>query len=434
MTQTRPRGGLWRRPEFMKLWTAETISQLGTQVSILALPLIAISVLDSSPFEVALLGTIEYLPFILISLPAGVWVDRMRRRPILIVGDLGRALALLSIPIAHVAGVLTIYQLYIVGFTTGVLTVFFDVAYQAYLPALVERDELVEGNSKLDISRSGAQLFGPGLAGGLIQLVTAPLAVLVDSFSFLGSAFFLFLINRREPPPQPRPAGTPGPGMRQQVAEGLRYVLGHPYLRNIAACTGTANFFGNVLFSILLVYAVRELGMTPGAIGIVFSIGSLGFLGGALVANRIASLLGVGRTILFSAMLFGVGPLFVAFAPRAGPEPFFALSVFIGGLGGVIYNVNQVSLRQAITPDRMQGRMNATMRFIVWGTIPIGSLVGGTIATAFGLGAAIWVAAIGSLISFVPILFSAVPTIGRMPEPPDEPGAPPADAAEPLPA
>ena len=180
---------LLRHPDFLKLWSAETISQAGTQVSLLALPLVAIVVLQASAFEVALLGAIEFLPFILFTLPAGVWVDRLRRRPILIAGDLVRAASLISIPIAYAMGALTIYQLYLVGFVNGIATVFFDVAYQSYLPSLVERHQLVEGNSKLEISRSGAAIVGPGAAGALISAITAPIAIVVDSISFVASAY-----------------------------------------------------------------------------------------------------------------------------------------------------------------------------------------------------------------------------------------------------
>ena len=193
-----PRGGLWRHPDFLRLWSAQTISQFGSQISQLALPLAAILVLDASAFEVALLGTVEFLPFLLFALPAGVWVDRLRRKPILVLGDLGRALALGSIPLAYAFDALTIWQLYAVGFVVGVCTVFFDVAYQSYLPSLVERESLVEGNSKLEISRSAAQLAGPGLAGALIGAITAPYAILLDAVSFVGSAVLVFRIRRPE--------------------------------------------------------------------------------------------------------------------------------------------------------------------------------------------------------------------------------------------
>ena len=253
-----PKGGLWRHSDFLKLWSAETISQVGSQVTGLALPLVAIITLDVSAFEVALLGVIEFAPFILISLPAGVWVDRMPRRPILIVGDLGRAALLATIPIAYAVDALTIWQLYVVGFLFGVLTVFFDVAYQSYLPALVEREQLVDGNSKLEISRSGAQLAGPALAGILIQVLKAPLAILLDAISFLVSGLFVLAIRKREAVPDREPGRSPLHGMRAELSEGVRYVFGHRYLRWIAASTATFNFFGSMTGAIFLVYAVRR--------------------------------------------------------------------------------------------------------------------------------------------------------------------------------
>ena len=214
--------------DFVRLWTAGTISQLGSQVSGLAIPLIAATVLNVSPFEFGLLATIEFLPFILLRLPAGVWVDRLRRRPILLAGDIGRAVALATIPVAFTLDVLTIWQLYAVGFTVGCLTVFFDVAHQSYLPAVVERHQLVEGNSKLEMSRSAAQVLGPGIAGILIAWIGAAMAVALDSLSFLVSAFFLLLIRRPEPDPRftaPREPDVRGPGMRREITVGLRYAF-----------------------------------------------------------------------------------------------------------------------------------------------------------------------------------------------------------------
>jgi MFS family permease len=197
-----PTGGLWRNADFLKLWSAETVSQFGTQVSQLALPLAAVLVLDASAFQVAALGTVEFLPFILFTLPAGVWVDRVPRRPILIAGDFGRAALLASIPIAYLADALTLGQLYVVGFLIGIFTVFFDVAYMSYLPALVEREHIIEGNSKLEVSRSSAQIGGPGFGGVLVQIFTAPYAILVDAVSFLGSGLFILRIRKQEPRPE----------------------------------------------------------------------------------------------------------------------------------------------------------------------------------------------------------------------------------------
>jgi MFS family permease len=411
-----PRGGLLRNADFRRLWAAETISQFGTQVTGLAIPLVALYVLQASTFEVALLTAVDFLPFILVSLPAGVWVDRLRRRPILIVGDVGRAALLASIPIAHVLGVLSIWQLYIVGFSVGVLTVFFDVAYQSYLPALVDREHLVEGNAKLDISRSAAQLAGPGIGGYLVGLLTAPVAIVVDAISFVASALFVVRIRRQEPAPDR--ASTPEQhrtSMRTEVAAGLRWVLGHPYLRYIAASTATSNLFSNITFSIFIVFVVRELGMTPEAIGLVFGLSNVGFLLGAVFAGRIARRLGVGWTIILSMFVTAPAALLVALAPRAAPIPFILVGFAVVGFGGVVYNVNQVSLRQAITPDRMQGRMNATMRFIVWGTIPIGATLGGILGTTIGLRETLIVGAAGSFLAVIPLLLSPLRGVREMP-------------------
>jgi MFS family permease len=407
---------LFRHRDFMKLWSAETISQFGTQVTLLALPIIAATTLNVTPFEFGLLATIEFLPFILLSLPAGVWVDRLRRRPILIAGDLIRAAALASIPIAFALDALTIWQLYVVGFVNGCATVFFDVAYQSYLPSLVDRDQIIDGNSKLETTRSAAQITGPGVAGVLIGAVTAPFAILLDSLSFVASALFMFAIRRHEAAPEPRlnDAGE-RPTMRSEISEGLRYVGGNPLLRSIAATTGSSNLFSNVVYSILILYLVRELSFTPELLGFAFSLGSFGFLLGALVANRVGTRLGVGPTIVGSALMFGPSALLIAIAPPNLALPLVAASVFIGGLGGAIYNINQVSLRQAITPERMQGRMNATMRFIVWGTIPVGSILGGTLGGLIGLHETIWIGAIGGVFVFLPVLLSPVRSLREIP-------------------
>jgi MFS family permease len=412
-----PTGGLWRHPDFVKLWSAETVSQFGTRFTQLALPLVAIDVLHTSAFQVAALTTVEFLPFLLVSLPAGVWVDRMRRRPILVVGDLSRALLLASVPIAYWSGSLTMAQLYIVGFLVGIATVFFDVAYQSYLPSLVERQQLIDGNAKLEISRAGAQLGGPGLAGLVIDFLKAPAALAFDAVSFIGSALFIFSIRKQER----TEAIAPKRRMREELGEGLRYVLTHPFLKNIAACTALFNFFGNMGFAVLLVFARRELHLSPLAIGLAFTLSNIGPLLAAFNANRISSRFGVGRTIIASAVLGGPMFLVIPFAPEGNAALALIIPAFvIGGLTNVIYNVTQVSLRQAITPERIQGRMNAVMRFIVWGTIPLGALIGGVLASTIGVKETLIVGGIGSCLPFLPVLFSPVRNLRVMPEPVDE--------------
>jgi MFS family permease len=403
---------LWRHRDFRALWGAETISQFGSQVTFLALPLAAILVLDESTFRVALLTSVEFLPFLLFTLPAGVWVDRLRRRPILILGDLGRAIALITIPIAHWLGVLTIWQLYAVAFVVGVGTVFFDVAYQSYLPALVGRDQIVEGNSKLEVSRAGANIGGPGLAGGLVAVLTAPIAILADAISFLVSAVLLGVIKKTEeaPPREERRS------LKAELGEGLRYVLTHRYQRGMVASVALANFFFQVVFSILLVYAVRELGLSAGTIGVVLAVGNLGTLAAALTARRISDRFGVGRTIVLAAVLFCPGSLLIALAPKALAIPFITASMLIIGFGGILYNVTAISLIQAITPDRILGRANASRRFIVWGVIPFGGLAGGALGSAIGLRETMVIGALGGVLAIVPILLSPVRSVGRMSE------------------
>ncbi|MBA3376643.1 MAG: MFS transporter [Actinobacteria bacterium] len=408
--QTWPRGGLWRHPDFLRLWSAQTVSQLGSQVSQLALPLAAILVLDASAFEVALLGTVEFLPFLLFALPAGVWVDRLRRKPILVLGDLGRAAALASVPVAYAFDALTIWQLYAVGFLVGVGTVFFDVAYQSYLPSLVDRSQLVDGNSKLEVSRSGAALAGPGLAGVLIGAITAPYAILVDAFSFIGSAALIVRIRR----PEILPELTEKPSMRRELVEGLRYLLGHRFWRPLAITVALSNFFNTLAFSIFLVYAVRDLELSATVIGIVLGVGNVGWLLGAVAANRLSARLGVGLTLVGSALVFGPALLLVPAAPKSQPIPFLVAALILASFAGIVFNVTGLSFQQAVTPDRLLGRLNATRRFIVWGVIPLGSLTGGALASLIGLRPTLWVGAIGGSLSFLPLLLSPVRSIGDM--------------------
>ncbi len=415
-----PRGGLWRHPDFLRLWSGQTISQVGSQISGLALPLAAILVLDASAFQVASLATVEFLPFLLFALPAGVWVDRLRRRPILILTDLCRAVLLASIPAAYFLDALTIWQLYVVGFLVGTCTVFFDVSYQSYLPSLVRRDQLVEGNSLLELSANAAQASGPGFAGILVGLITAPYAILVDAISFLGSACLLLTIRAREEPP----VKTEHPNMRRELAEGLRYLLGHRYWRPISVSVALANFFWTMAGSIVLVYLVRTLGMSPELIGIVFTIGSLGGLAGALTAGRISGRIGVGPTIVGSAVLFGPALLLVPLAPQSSPEPFLVASFLVAGAGATLFRITGLSLMQTLTPERLLGRLNASRRFIVWGTIPLGSLVGGALASWIGLRPTLWVGALGACVSFLPVALSPIRHIREMPtEQEPDPGA-----------
>jgi MFS family permease len=416
----RPTGGLWSHPDFLKLWTGQSISELGSQVSQLAIPWLAAVGLHASPIEFSLLGVLGFLPFILFALPAGVWVDRLRRRQILIVGDSARAVLLTLIPILWATGVLRIWHLLVLQFVIGVFTVFFDVAYQSYLPALIEREHLVDGNSKLQLTVSVAQVGGPSMTGGLIAAITAPYAIVVDAASFVVSTVFMLRMTHRENLPR-QDADEPRPKMWPQVKEGLAWVLGNRQLRAIAGCTGSSNFFGQVVFAIFILYAVRVLHLSSVELGVVFAVGSVGSIFGALLANRLQKRFGVGPAIVAYAVVFSCAGIAFPLAPRSFPIPVLMVGLVLFGFAGVAYNITQVSLRQAITPERLQGRMNAAMRWIVWGTIPLGTITGGVIGQTVGLRAAMWVGAVGSIPVFLWVLLSPVRSIGTMPAPVVEP-------------
>ena len=381
-------------------------------MSQLALPLVAIVVLGESAFAVAMLGMVEFLPFLLLSLPAGVWVDRLPRRPMLVAADVLRAVALATVPVAYWLDALTIWQLYVVGFVVGVGTVFFDVAYQSYLPTLVKRDQSSDGNSKLEISRSAAQLGGPGAAGVLIGILTAPVAVVADAISFVVSALLIGRIRTTES----KPLAEERRSLLSELWEGLRYVLKHQYVRGMAASVAIFNFFGNVGGSILLVYLVRELGLSATTIGIVLGLGNVGFLVGAILARRIEARLGVGRTIVGSSLLSVPGLLLVPLAPHDFAVPLLIASGVIVGFAIVLYNVTAISLMQATTPDRLLGRMNASRRFFVWGVIPLGAIVGGTLASTIGLRPTLFVGAIGASLAVLPLLLSPIRSLVRVPD------------------
>lgn len=400
----RPRGALWHNQDFRRLWAAQTVSQFGSEITGLALPLLAILVLHASTFEVAALAVVDWLPFFLFSLPAGVWIDRLPRRPILIAADLGRAAVLGSIPLAYVFDVLTLGQLYLVGLVAGTFTVFFDLSYQSYLPSVVERDELGEGNSKLEVSRSSAQVAGPGLAGVLVSSLTAPYAILVDAVSFLASALFLTRIAGRER--KPERAREERVGFRTEIREGLRFVLRHPILRPIVLFVGVSNVFVTMLFAIYLVYAVRELELDATTIGVIFSLGSVGSLVGALTANRVARLVGIGPGLIAVATTGGLGLLLIPLATGDLVIPFLVVANVLWGFFVLNYFVSAISLIQAITPDHLLGRTNASRRFLVQGVIPVGALLGGTLGTVLGLRPTIAIGAAGASLAVLPLLFS----------------------------
>lgn len=416
---------LWHHSNFLKLWLSETISQFGSQFTALAFPFTAIIFLNAGSADLGLLAFLGTLPWLLFGLIIGVWVDRHRKRRIMVSSNLLRGSLLATIPAMALTGQLTrlgLPFLYGLSFMIGVLQIFFDVSYQSYLPSLVERKQLVEGNSKLEASRASAQAVGPTVAGIIIRIVTAPMAIIFDAVSFFGSALSLGRIRKEElvNPPETRPS------VRSDIREGLGVVLGDTRLRSIAGSTGTSNFFSSAFFTILPLYLANPgpdgLGLgkdlAPIILGLVFSVGSVGALVGVFLAGRAAKRLGVGIAITAGIAVSGLGGLPFYFAgPLTSGMPLMMLGMSLILFGSVVYNINQVSLRQAIVPIRLQGRMNASMRFLVWGTIPIGGLVGGLLGEFLGLRTTIGITAIAGTLAFLWVLLSPVRPLKKIPEP-----------------
>ncbi len=406
---------LWRQRHFRTLWAAYSTSMVGSQVTLLALPLTAVLVLHASAAQMGLLTAAGTAPHLFVSLFAGVFVDRRRRRPIMIAADAGRAALLLSVPVAALAGRLKLPQLYVVALLTETLSVFYIVASSSLLPALVGRDRLLEGNGKLTASFSAAQVAGPGLAGLLIQLVTAPLAIVADAASFVFSALAVgFGIRGAESAPAPREQHV---SVWREIGEGLRFVLGQPLLRATACFTSTLNFFSTVIFTVLVLFATRELGIEPALLGLILAAGAIGSLTGALLAGRIARRLGVGGATAWGGTLTALGCLCYPLA--GGPRPIVIAVLLAGelltGFAVVNLDINQVSLRQALTPERMLGRTGASGRFITWGVRPFGALLAGWLGTAFGLRATLAVGAGGGLLAVLWLWLSPLPALRTLP-------------------
>ena len=422
-------GGLWRHPAFLKLWGASAISEFGSQVTALALPLIAALTLGATPWQMGLLSAAGSAPILLVGLFAGVWVDRLRRQPVLVWTDIGRGVLLLIVPLTSAFGALRIEILYAVALAVGALTVLFDVAHLSFVPSLVQREELVEANGKVEVTWSMAQVAGPGLGGLLVGWLGAAFAVLVDALSFLASALLICRIRATEPSPG---AADDRRGVVADIVEGLRVVLTHPILRVLAGCSATTSLFGRMFMAVYVLFMTRDLGLGSVGVGLVFATGGLGSLAGALVAGPATRRLGPGPTMVWAQLAFGVTGLAVPLAVLV-PQvalPMIVASEFGQWLAVIVYNVIARSVRQAITPDRMLGRVNATMRFMAGGALPIGALMGGAIGELIGLPLTLVVAEFGMLLAFLWLLLSPVRALRVLPA--VEEARPPATSLSPV--
>lgn len=406
--------GLWYHRDFLKLWGAQTTSIFGTQLASLAYSLTAVLTLQATPVQLGMLNAVASASAALVGLFAGVIVDRMRRRPLLIGTDLGRGLLAATIPMAFTLGVLHIGQLYIVRFLFGALSILSEVAHMAFLPSLVEREQLLEGNSKLSTTESVASIAGPSLSGALVQLLTAPIAILVDVVSFIFSAFFIWLIRTPEPELK---LTAERRSVRSEIREGLHVVFGNPILRPLSQGIALHFLFMLVISTIFILYAVRELHIEPLLLGIVLAAFGPGFLLGALVAGRVARRYGVGRAMIGATLLNAFA---VTLIPLAGRSFLVMVSMLIAAhfllaLGIQIHGINLMSLRQAITPHRLQGRMNASFRVINVCAMMIGALLAGVLGEVIGLRTTLVVGACGMFLPFIRLLLSPVRDLKEQP-------------------
>ncbi|GAA2909604.1 MFS transporter [Streptosporangium fragile] len=397
---------LWHNKDFMFLWSGQTVSNFGSVVTQLAIPLAAVELVKASTLQIGILSAIATLPFLLVSLPAGAIVDRMTKHKLMMWCDIGRMVLVGSIPLVTFPGLglhVTYVHLLVVALLSGILTVFFDVSSQSYLPVLLNKDELIDGNSKLGTTASVAHFAGPSIGGALIGLLGAARAIAIDAFSYAVSALSLALIRKPEPAPEPRAEGRK---LRHEIAEGLNFVLKHPILRKVIAATATSNFSSSIFTAMSMVFLVRILHVEPGYVGLIWSLSAIGGMIGGILAGRLSKRFGSARIIWIAPLILGFPMLLQPLAQPGWGVLLYAAGYFFFSLYAIVYNVAAISYRQAITPPEMLGRMTASFRFIVWGTLPIGAAIGGVLGAQLGVRETIWIGVIGTWLSGVWVLFS----------------------------
>ena len=415
----KPRSLAFHR-NFRQLWIGDALGQFGAQLAILALPIYAVVHLEATAWQMGALTAAETAAFLVIGLPAGAWVDRMRKRHTLIVADLVRAVVLTVVVATALTGHGSMALLYAAALVMSCATVFFDISHQSYIPGLVGLANVVEGNSKLQATQSVAAVVAPAVGGALLRVITAPALLAATAVTYLASAFFVGRIRHDEVLPlkaDRRPLGS-------EIAEGLRFVVHQPLLRRIVTCTSLGNFAGSISGALLVIYALRVLGLTAATLGLVFSAASVGGILGAVLANRIARWVGEGRSVALAALAwvpaFALTPLALPLSEAGVPA---AVTLVAGGglasFAIVVYNVTQVSFRQRLCPPALLGRMNASVRFIVFGMIPLGGLLGGFLGTHIGLVPTLWVAVGGAALAALPVVASPLIRMRDLPGPPE---------------
>lgn len=436
MTSTSPSPSLFASRDFRLLLAGQTTSQLGAQVSGVAVPLLAVVTLHATALEVGMLGAASTIAFAVLGLPAGAWVDRIRRRPLLIASDLARAALLATIPLAAAFGILSMGQLLSVSLLAGVARVFFDVGYRSYLPSVIGRERVLAGNSSLEFVRASGQVAGPALGGVLVTLIGAASVLLVQAGTFVVSALCLLGIRAREDAPAPSSAGRPR-RMREEIAEGLGFVFRSRVLRATAVASALSNFSFAIASAVNMVFLSRTLGLSPALIGVVIAVGSVTVMIGAAFTTRLSRAVGSVRIVWLSLAFTAPLALLGAFAQPGWWTLLIVVGIAAGEFGQIVYAITQVSVRQQVCPDRMLGRVNATMQVVVMGLFPLGAIVGGVLGDAVG---ARWTLILaGALLLLCPALLwralrgvrdvsdlPDLPDLSDLPDLPDLPGADPA--------
>jgi MFS family permease len=399
---------LWRDRNFLAVWSASTISVFGSLITRTALPFAAIFILDAGPIEISAIRSAELIAALFVGLVAGAWVDRLRRRPIMIWADIGRALLLASIPVAFVLGLLGLAQLLIVAFAAAVFSTFFDVADNAYLPTVVPRDRLVSANSALTATGSIAEFSSFGIGGFLIELFTAPIAIAIDALTFVVSALLLGTIRKKEPPPNPSVSREP---VLDEIRHGMGIVIRSPVLRALALSHGGTHILWGIFGTSYLLFALNDLQLGPAAIGVIAGLGGLGSLAGAALAPALTRRIGIGRTILLGILGFTIGNTLIPLAPAGAVilgASFLVVQQLFGDAFATVYEITEVSLVQSSVGDRVLGRVNATIHTFTTLLTLAGAIGGGIIAEAWGLRAAFAIGLLGGVVSLIVVWLSPV--------------------------
>lgn len=409
-----PVASVHRNPAFLWLWGATGISVLGVQVAQLAIPVLAVTLLAATEWQMGLLNAAGLAAFLVVGLPAGAWIDRWMKRRVMIVADLVRAAALAVIPLLWFANMLEFWHLYLVAAVIGVATVFFDVSYQSYIPILVESEQVGQANSTLEATSQVARIGGPGIGGILLTVLAAPVLLLANAVSYLVSALLLWRVRD---PEEPADVSLRQP-LHREIAEGVRFVWTQPLIRRIVGTTAGANLFYTLAFTLFPLFVLRDLGLGPAAFGVMMSFGAAGGLLGAFATPRLSKWIGEGTIIPVSAILGGLSFVLLPIAaslPTSAAVVLLVIAEFVLSFTVLVYNITQVTLRQRLCPPRLLGRMNASIRFVVWGIMPLAAVASGALGALIGIVPTLWIASVGSVLAAGFVTFSPLTGMRKLP-------------------